>query len=321
MKQPARPSETTAALLFGITLTGIVQIAVCATPRAKQPDLSIQDNSKQQSSPRQGALQGGKANVEELIKQVQAKNPAATILAKQIGRSANEQLIQQTRAGDGEVREIALLCLNETGGEDAALAFADRLNDTDSQARAAAVRGLHKYPDPATYPAVLAAFDRSNFTYVRQQIPLIIGRMAHGTHIKDLRERLLNEHNADAREGLVVALAKLGDAEQQHAFILSLHASKDQVRARYIGYCEYIHAGWLLKPLEPLLDDKSAMLRVGVDARPDLIDSLRTCDLVVKLVAEISNHRFTFATDHGQNYSESQLAEVRHFLNSTPDKL
>lgn len=122
----------------------------------------------------------------------------------------------------------------------------------------------------------------------------------------------------EAREGCTVALARLNDKDAQTEFINRLHDSTHRDRPRYLEYCEYIHAQWLLKSLLPLLDDKRPMMHVGID-RPGIIEDLRACDLAVNLIASISRHKFSFEIDGLTNYKDEQLAEVRRFVESLPD--
>jgi hypothetical protein len=113
-----------------------------------------------------------------------------------------------------------------------------------------------------------------------------------------------------------VSLARLNDDAAKSEFTRRLQSSKE--RLRYLEYAQYIHAAWLLKPLQPILDDKSPMVRVGVDARPDLIQNLRACDLAVNLIYSISGRTFSFPVSSDVNYSDPQIAEVRTYVQRLP---
>ena len=56
---------------------------------------------------------------------------------------------------------MAIYCLDVTGGEDAALAFARLVLDPDSQVRAAALEGLDNHPADVIPQTLLQAFDQS----------------------------------------------------------------------------------------------------------------------------------------------------------------
>lgn len=277
--------------------------------------------SRESSSPQVGnaaqrAQKGGGQEVRELIRMVLDKQPEAALRARQVGPGANAELIKLTRNDDPKVRRIALYCLEETGGADAAGAFARLVLDEDPQVQAAALKGLGRHPDPAVYRTLLEAYDESPAPYVRQQIMLIIGRMPGVAGLAEIKKRYSAEKDPEAREGPMVALARLDDQEVRVDFISRLHASAQRERARYLEYCRYIHAPWLLRPLLPLLDDKTPMVRIGVDARPEWPEYLRACDIVVNLVASISKHSFSFPIAGNTNYSDAQLAEVKAFLQS-----
>ena len=111
-----------------------------------------------------------------------------------------------------------------------------------------------------------------------------------------------------------MALARRGDPAGQAEFIRNLHAAKDRDLARYLEYAGAIKAKWLLPALLPILDDKTPLVRIGVDGLPQQPEHLRACDIAVNLVAAISGHRFSFRVAGNVNYSEEQIAEVRAYL-------
>jgi HEAT repeat protein len=257
-----------------------------------------------------GHTQGDRRMLRETILK---KDPAAALLAREAGPSANPEIIELTKHQDAKVRRIALYCLDETGGADAARAMAAALKDDDPQVRGAALKGLIHRPDPVVYEALLRVYPGAD-KVVRQQIPLILGKMGGRANPADLRRVCGAEADAEAREGCLTALASMGDPPAQMEFTERLHASKGRERARFLEYCDYIHQPWLLKPLGPVLDDTSPMVRVGVDARPDLIDSLRACDLAVNLIASIGKVSFSFPVNRMTNYTAAQIAEVKRLV-------
>ena len=214
----------------------------------------------------------------DLVQQVLEKEPAATLTAKEIGPSANTELIKLTRNDDAKVRRIAVYCLEETGGADAAVAFARLTLDDDSQVRAAALDGL--------------------FRHQADVVP-------------EIEKRYQAEKDPQAKEGLVVALSERGDTRAQAEFLQGLQGSRNRDRARYLDYAGKIKAKWLLPGLLPILDDKTPLVWIGVDGRPDLPQSLRACDIAVNLIAEITGHKFSFPIAGNVNYTEEQIAEVK----------
>jgi HEAT repeat protein len=255
----------------------------------------------------------GKAKVEELIRLVLEKNPAASLNARKIGPGANGELAKLAENPDPKVRQIALYCLDETGGAEATRVFIRLLLDSDSQVRGAALSGLTHHADPAAIPQMFQTYDTSRDPYVHQQLFLILAKIP-GVSLRDVRIRFLNEHDLQAREGGVVALARLGEPEAQQDFARMLQKSSGRDRARFLDYCRYIAAAWLVNPIGPLLDDKTNMVRIGVDGRRDFPEYLRACDIAVNLIAEFGGKQFSFAVKSAANYTDEQLAEVKKSL-------
>lgn len=258
----------------------------------------------------------GDKDMQELIEMVLNKRPKASSLAKGIGPEANPELIKLAGHEDADVRRVAMYCLRETGGLDAAKSMAGALLDKNSQVRAAALKGLYVRPEPGVYSQVLDAFDRSDAPPTRQQIALIIGLMGQASARADLKVRWPKLENDEVAEGVVTALAKLGDPEAQADFVKRLHASQERDRGRYLEHCEYISQSWLVKSLLPLLDDETPMVRIGVDGLEGVNEYLRACDIAVNLTGSIAGAEFSFAIDGGANYGEQELAEVKLFIES-----
>jgi hypothetical protein len=131
--------------------------------------------------------------------------------------------------------------------------------------------------------------------------------------------RKREEVDKEAREKLILSRARQGDEEAQQEFIKGLHASSGQERSDYLGYCEDIHQKWLLKGLDPLLEDKQELWLVDlvdIEAHPGAPEVLRVCDIVLNLIASISGATSSFPVNEWTNYSDAQLAEVRAFLQS-----
>jgi hypothetical protein len=259
-----------------------------------------------------GHAQEARVRMQNLIQQVLDKQPAAALTARQIGPSANAELIKLTRNDDAKVRRVALYCLDETGGADAAITFARMTLDDDSQVRGAALQGLIHHKDAAMPATLLDAFDQSPNAYVRQQLMLVAGKLP-GLATAEIERRYRAEQDPQAKEGLVVALSERGDTHAQGEFIHGLHASENRDRARYLDYAEQIKAAWLLPALAPILDDKTPLVWIGVDGKQELPQSLRACDIALNLIAAISGHKFSFPVG-GKNYTDAQIAEVKAFL-------
>jgi len=260
-----------------------------------------------------GPAQEVHKKMQDLTRQVLDKQPAATLTARQIGPSANIELIKLTRNDDAKVRLIAAYCLDETGGPDAAIAFARLALDNDGQVRGAALGGLHHHYAQVPPVNLLEAFDQSPVPYVRQQLMLIAAKVP-GVTTAEIQKRHDAEKDPQAKEGLVVALSERGVVPAQAEFTRALHAAKGRDLARYLDYAGSIAQPWLLPALLPILDDKTPLVWIGVDGIPNLPETLRACDIAVNLVAKISGRRFSFEVAGNVNYTDPQIAEVKAFL-------
>jgi HEAT repeat protein len=258
-------------------------------------------------------VQEAQKKMQDLIQQVLDKQPAAALTARQIGPKANLELIKLTRNDDAKVRRIAVYCLTETGGADAASTFARLTLDPDSQVRAAALEGLAKHPGEVAPQSLLEAFGQSHDPYVRQQLMLIAAQV-QGVSTADIQKRYETENDPEVKEGLVVALARRGDPAGETEFIRRLQTMKNRDLARYLEYAGEIKATWLLPALLPILDDKTPLVRIGVDGLPNQPEHLRACDIAVNLTAEISRHPFSFRVAGNINYTDAQIAEVKAYL-------
>jgi HEAT repeat protein len=252
--------------------------------------------------------------MENLIQSLQSKDPAATLQAREIGPSANPTLIQFARNPDAKIRRIALYCLDETGGTDAARAFTEALLDDDSQVRGAALKGLHHHFQSASPGQLLQTYDRSPDPYARQQIMLVIARMNQQINPVEVKTRYDREADVLAKEGGLVALAHLNEGDTRIQFMRALQSSSGAQRLRFLEYCELLNDSWFFNALVPLLTDRTPAIRVAADARPDLIQNLRVCDVCVNIVSSISKHQFSFPINRATNYTSEQLDEVKAFL-------
>ena len=258
---------------------------------------------------------GDQGKMDLLTEKVLAKDPTATLLAKQIGPSAAASLKPLAKNEDPVVREIALRSMEQSGGEGIAEVFAEALVDESPSVKSAALSGLEAHLSPSVYGQLLNAFDQlGDSPEVQRYVALLLGRV-ETANPKDLQQRYRQENNPIVNEGLVAALAKLGDANAQRKFADGVEKSRDRERKRYIDDAAYIDQPWAARSLAPVLLDKTDMLRIGVDGLPGAVpEYLRACDLAVNVIAKITKANFTFPVNGRTNYTDAQLSEVRQFL-------
>jgi len=258
--------------------------------------------------------------LEALLERVRAGDPQATLLARDAGVGAAPGLRPLAAHADADVRRIALYCLRETGGPEARAAFLAGLLDGERPVRAAAVAGLDRHFEPSLAPALIETYDAASDPFVKERIALLLGRLPPGqVDLAALAKRRDEERDLRAEEGWLVALARLGDAEARRDFVARLHASRRDARARYLRHCAAIHAPWLVRPLDPVLDDESPMVEVGMDGNPNVPEFLRACDLAVNLVASIAGSTFSFEIGVPIQYGSGQRAEVHRFIQALPE--
>ena len=258
--------------------------------------------------------------MQQLIDRVMAADYAVIDGVKKTGPAAAPALDSLASNADPEVRELALVCLNEIGGVLAIGAFTRALLDPEPTVRAAAMRGLHRHiselgdaapPDLST--RLYNAYDRSDDPVLRQNVALILGKMLT-QRSPELERRWLAEADEIAQEGCLVALARLGHPSAQNEYVRRLIGASGPTRVRLLDYGFYVHEPWLLYSLSALLDDDSIAVRIGVDGIRFMPEYLRICDLTVVLIASISSHQFSFPVDRKTNFSDAQLDEVRKWL-------
>jgi hypothetical protein len=178
----------------------------------------------------------------------------------------------------------------------------------------AAAKGLEYISTAAEVPSLLRAYDREPEPLVRQQIGLTLGRCMTAADLSGVRQRWQKETDPDARLGLTAALAKAANQDARDLFVAGLRTSSGSTRLRYLELSEYIYQDWLLPPLAEVLDDTTDVLRVAVDARPDLIQALRACDLAAWEIVRIGRASLPFIGRTPTNYRPEERAAIRQFV-------
>ena len=302
--------DVRSALSFGALTLFLAVSSACQ----KAPLNSV---STAPTPPVQASNKKGANSMSDLIQKVLAKDPTATLDARQAGPAAAESMINLTTNEDDVVRELALRCLFETGGQGLAPVFVKFLNDESGSVRGAALAGVNKYLDPSISQQLFSSYDKSGeLPEMREQIALLIGRIDSANR-DDLGNRLKGENDQLARDGIVAALGKLGDEQARANFVDNLRNAKGDRLKRHLEYVDYINQEWAAKALGPVLLDKSPLIRIGIDGLPDLgPGSLRACDIAVNLIAKILKKTFSFPVDGKTQYTDPQLQEVRNSLGS-----
>lgn len=245
-----------------------------------------------------------------------AEDWTATLTAREAGPSAAGTIADLVKHEERGVRLLAVACLEEMGGDEAATTLVGALGDGDQQVRESAVRALHTHPSEAVVGALFNVLVTSNDPYVLQQVPMILGRNpSESVDGERLVELWKKQADPSVQEGFIVGLARLGNRDARDAFVDGLRSSAGDRRDRYLTHCEYIHQEWLLKPLGELLADTTELRYIGPH---EFEVNLRACDIAVNLIASISGHGFAFAVNGRTNYEAAQLDEVRRYVGGLP---
>ena len=300
-------------LIIGFFSLALLQSSSCPSKKAAQANQNVQT----ETTPPKAAndkQKGDKEKMDLLEQKVLNKDPSAVNVAKMMGSSAIPVLKPLAKNSDEDVRLIAVSCLGYTGGEEAANILIDALTDDSPSVAIEAGRALQRNLSPAIYSKLLDVYDKVEDPLLRREIALMLGRI-EGANVNDLKQKSKDEKAAEAKEGLMVAMAKLGDSSSRTEFISRLQSAKDRELKRFLDYVEYIGQTWAVRELSPVLSDKSPLVRVGTDdPMPGEIEYLRACDIALNLIVKITEARFSFKVDGNTNYSDAQLQEARQYL-------
>ena len=248
------------------------------------------------------------SGLDELARAVQASDAGATSMARRIGAGAVPRLRALLDAPAFEVRELAVDCLAATMVEAAVPALVLALADPHVQVAMAAASGLESLGRPMHVPVLIDALDRPKHPLVRRALALVVGRVAGPGKIDALRARLDAESSPLAREGLVMALARLGDADARTRFV----DREGEDLEYWLEDADYLAGPWLLPTLGRLLDDQTPILWVNGAAGQAY--TLRACDLALVRIARITGHRFEFQGAGARSFSPGELDEARRFI-------
>jgi len=251
-------------------------------------------------------------DIQEIVDRIRSKDYSVQNDAQRAGGAAVPLLAGLLADPDEEIRQLAVYCLSATGERAvAAILAGTALFDDDPQVTMAAAQGLHAVATQVDVPRLLQAYDRSAEPLVKREIALVLGRVASPADVPEMKQRWMREAELGIRQGMTAALARLGDDDARNAFTSALRGSAGQERLRHLELAEYIAQSWLLRPLGEMLHDMSDVLRVAVDAQPDLVQALRACDIALVLIARIGGARYSFPVTRAQNYTTTQLHEVQ----------
>lgn len=267
-----------------------------------------------------------KKNMDLLVKKILEKDPTAMLLAKQLGSFVSPALRPLVSNEDDIVRELAIRALKESGGNDLEDVFVNALNDEMPTVRAAALNGLQNNLSPESYAKLMQAYSQISDPHHRREIALMIGRLSNA-NVDELKRLCRDELESEVREGCLAALAKLGDPQSRAEFLERLREAKNEELKKLLELVDYIKQLWALRGLLPVLGDKTPLAGSGFcqmldekkrgetvsEARNQIAEILRACDIAVNLIQKIAGAKFPFPTG-AKNYADEELAAARQIL-------
>ena len=249
------------------------------------------------------------AEFDQLMK---SKDWSAVEVARQGGPGIVPALSRYLQSPDHVIRLLAVDCIAAAGGPEASGLLIHSLADSNEQVRANAANGLHRVLPFGHELQLIEAWDRSDTRdgYVRQQIPMILGRMKSVQLIGALQAREAADPRPDVRDGVIAGLAKLGDVAARRKFGEMLRDARGTRTADLIEFVKYEDEPWVIPLLIPVLDRRDMAVDLSTHRREI---HRRECDLAVDQIVRISKARFMFAIDEVGQYTEPQIAEARRY--------
>ncbi|MGA8152331.1 MAG: HEAT repeat domain-containing protein [Terriglobales bacterium] len=245
------------------------------------------------------------------------KDWTAVEVAQQSGPAIVPYIEPHLKDKDEVVRLLAVDCLDAAGGPQAAVSLVHALSDSDEQVRNNAVNALHRNLPFGHEAALMAAWDasRSGDSYLRQQIPLVLGLMGAQDRLQELKARLAMDHRQTVRDGIITGAAKLGDRDARTMFGQLLRDARGKRTAELMEFVKYLNEPWVIPQLVPVLQRKDVAVVLSTHIN-DVIR--RECDLATDEVLRISKVRFSFAANPGGQYKDEQINEVLRFAQTQP---
>jgi hypothetical protein len=248
---------------------------------------------------------------------MRSKSPRAIDYAQRTGPPIVPSIEPYLHDADPAVRVTAVNSIAAAGGTQAPGLLIRALRDTNEQVRDNAVNALHEHLPVGQEPALIAVWD-SNHTgdgYVRQQIPMVIGRMRDPSKVQDLRPRLAADQRQEVKDGVIAGLAKLADTTARQDLGVMLRDARGPRTAELMEFVNYEDEPWVIPLLVPVLQrrDIAKTISTHIEDFPR-----RDCDLAVDAVLRISKAHFSFDLNELAQYTEAQINEVLRYAQAQP---
>ena len=248
---------------------------------------------------------------QEVVAHVKRKDWKVIDIPGQVGPDAGAALLPLLDDPDLKVRELAVYCLDQSGGKAAGQGLLKALRDPSETVRDAALRFLERHVTLEDVPALEAEVQKNPDAYVREKVGLLLGKSRQASAIPPLKAQYVREPNVRARRALSLALARLGDPTGRQAVLDRLNDKDPGQVAQAVTDLIYVDNPKLLVYTAPLLDDTRQGKNVGPSHGPII---KRVCDVVVETMDVMLNHPFSFRIELAHQYSPAELGEAKVVL-------
>ncbi len=250
-----------------------------------------------------------KMSIDLLVQQIKTLNWDAPATAAGIGAPAAQTLSTLAKDEDPQIRQITIACLDAIGGENAVDIALEHLLDEDAEVVAESITLLHHHPPLKREEYLHMAFKKTKDPFAIEQIPLIAGRISLDINTKPwIEEMESQEKTGKVDDGLVTGLARMGHQPAREKFVKSVLASKGRRSKEWIDYCGYMEDTWIVPHMVPLLD----RYELALNLNPDDKDSyLRTCDLAVEVIVELTGVDVGFPVKRVNRYTGQELTKIK----------
>jgi len=248
---------------------------------------------------------------QEVVAHVKQKDWKVIDIPGQVGPDAGDALLPLLNDPDLKVRELAVYCLDASGGKAAGQGMLKALRDPSEPVRDAAVRFLERHVTLDDVPALETEVQKNPDAYVREKVALLLGKSQQASAIPPMKTQFAREPNVRARRALSLALARLGDPTGRQAVLDRLQDKDPGQLAQAVTDLIYVGDPKLLLHTAHLLDDMRQGKNVGPSHGPII---KRVCDVVVETMDTMLNHPFSFRIELARQYSAAELGEAKVVL-------
>lgn len=253
------------------------------------------------------------ADLEKLIRQ---QDWIAVDVAKAEGPKSIPRIEPFLADKEPNIRVLAVDCLGAIGGPRAQELLVRALDDRYEQVRANALSALHDNPPVGREKELAKVFDRTTKDpFVRQQIPMILGRLPGPDALGEIINRANTDPTPDVQDGIISGRAKLDDKTGREQFAKLVRDASGLRAGRFMDFIRYENDQWILPLMSLWIDRRETAQRLSTHVSAV---ERRTCDLAVDETLRLTagKKEFSFKPKPAAQYKDAEIKEVREYLAS-----